>query len=234
MKALFFFLTLTLRKCLGWAPLEIFSHAQHASFSPFYSNFLSGRFNDTFVEHRRRKLQRFISRVATHPVLGQSSVFLHFLSASDKKVETEKSSHSGQAVVQNCIHRPVTLPTRRSHQHIRSHSQEWKTGKRAAESEATSAFLAQIVTPSERTSDTCVKFQSARYRILFLHLPFFHSLSITNIHIYSLSFSHSHIFTFFLFLSFFLSHIYIYICKYILSHTHSLTLTLSLFTETPS
>lgn len=47
---------------------------------------LQGRFDEVFVERRRRGLQRFLNRVAAHPVLGPSSVFRHFLTATDQKV----------------------------------------------------------------------------------------------------------------------------------------------------
>ncbi|EDQ90908.1 uncharacterized protein MONBRDRAFT_31764 [Monosiga brevicollis MX1] len=46
---------------------------------------VSGRFSKNFVEYRRQKLERMLNRVALHPVLGASSVFRHFLTATDKK-----------------------------------------------------------------------------------------------------------------------------------------------------
>lgn len=46
---------------------------------------LIGRFDEEFIELRRRGLERFLNRVAKHPVLGESSVFRHFLSATDQK-----------------------------------------------------------------------------------------------------------------------------------------------------
>lgn len=46
---------------------------------------VSGRFEQEFVERRRRGLQRFLDRIAKHPVLGSSAVLLHFLTADDHK-----------------------------------------------------------------------------------------------------------------------------------------------------
>lgn len=46
---------------------------------------VSGRFEHTFIERRRRALQRFLERIARHPVMGASAVVLHFLTADDHK-----------------------------------------------------------------------------------------------------------------------------------------------------
>ncbi|XP_004363489.1 hypothetical protein CAOG_03761 [Capsaspora owczarzaki ATCC 30864] len=42
------------------------------------------KFDEHFIEKRRRGLERFLNRVAAHPVLGTSNVFLHFLTAAEK------------------------------------------------------------------------------------------------------------------------------------------------------
>ena len=44
-----------------------------------------GRFDESFIEQRRQKLERFLNRISRHPVLGSSSVFRHFLTATDQK-----------------------------------------------------------------------------------------------------------------------------------------------------
>eukprot|EP00051_Salpingoeca_urceolata_P032642 m.16670 g.16670 ORF g.16670 m.16670 type:complete len:526 (-) comp5304_c0_seq1:76-1653(-) len=46
---------------------------------------MQGRFDAKFIEQRRRQLQRFLNRVAEHPVLGSTSVFRHFLTTTDQK-----------------------------------------------------------------------------------------------------------------------------------------------------
>lgn len=103
-------------KHFSWLHARLVGLFPYVNIPPTPEKQIQGRFDENFIEQRRRKLQRFISRVAQHPVLGPSSVFLHFLSASDQKT--------------------------------------WKTGKRSAEHEATSSFIAQIVPPGERPVDT--------------------------------------------------------------------------------
>eukprot|EP00050_Salpingoeca_kvevrii_P006896 m.292464 g.292464 ORF g.292464 m.292464 type:complete len:479 (-) comp12633_c0_seq1:137-1573(-) len=46
---------------------------------------LQGRFDQSFIEQRRLRLELFLNRVALHPILGSSSVFRHFLTATDQK-----------------------------------------------------------------------------------------------------------------------------------------------------
>lgn len=46
---------------------------------------VQGRFHDHFVERRRQALEVFLNRVASHPVLGDSQAFVHFLTATDEK-----------------------------------------------------------------------------------------------------------------------------------------------------
>ena len=46
----------------------------------------AGRFDDVFVEQRRRALERFLDRAARHPVIGPSPAFNHFLVTSDYQV----------------------------------------------------------------------------------------------------------------------------------------------------
>ncbi|RKP25016.1 hypothetical protein SYNPS1DRAFT_22955 [Syncephalis pseudoplumigaleata] len=44
----------------------------------------SGRFNEEFIERRRRALERFINRLARHPVVRYSDLLTHFLSCTDE------------------------------------------------------------------------------------------------------------------------------------------------------
>lgn len=55
-----------------------------------------GRFSTEFVESRQRGLERFLQRVATHPELGISPLFISFLEideiALNKKMEESKAT----------------------------------------------------------------------------------------------------------------------------------------------
>jgi sorting nexin-9/18/33 len=44
----------------------------------------TGRFHADFIEKRRRALERFINRLARHPVVRYSDLFTHFLSCTDE------------------------------------------------------------------------------------------------------------------------------------------------------
>ncbi|RIA99387.1 hypothetical protein C1645_747570 [Glomus cerebriforme] len=44
----------------------------------------SGRFNEEFIEKRRRALEQFINRLARHPVIRYSDLLTHFLSCEDE------------------------------------------------------------------------------------------------------------------------------------------------------
>ncbi|KAI9599213.1 hypothetical protein BDF19DRAFT_430456 [Syncephalis fuscata] len=43
----------------------------------------SGRFNEEFIERRRRALERFMNRLARHPVVRYSDLLTHFLNCTD-------------------------------------------------------------------------------------------------------------------------------------------------------
>ncbi|CAG8826761.1 16259_t:CDS:2, partial [Dentiscutata erythropus] len=43
----------------------------------------TGRFNEEFIEKRRSALERFINRLARHPVIRYSDILTHFLSCND-------------------------------------------------------------------------------------------------------------------------------------------------------
>ena len=75
-------------------------HEQFAGVSvpPLPDKQVQGRFQADFIENRRRGLQRFLNRVANHPVLGASSVFRHFLSVTDQKQwKSGKRRHEAEA-----------------------------------------------------------------------------------------------------------------------------------------
>ena len=54
------------------------------SVPPLPDKQLTGRFNDDFVEKRRDQLEVWTNRIARHPVLGSSDVFMHFMRVSEE------------------------------------------------------------------------------------------------------------------------------------------------------
>lgn len=46
----------------------------------------SGRYEDNFIEGRRKHLQKWLTHVTAHPVLSYSNTLKHFLSVTDKDV----------------------------------------------------------------------------------------------------------------------------------------------------
>ncbi|GAB6022417.1 hypothetical protein CHUAL_006534 [Chamberlinius hualienensis] len=46
---------------------------------------ISGRYEESFIEHRRMLLQRWVDRITRHPVLSQCLVWKHFLECIDDK-----------------------------------------------------------------------------------------------------------------------------------------------------
>lgn len=46
----------------------------------------AGRYEDEFVDERRKLLQMWLDRMCKHPVVAQSHVFIHFLTCTDVKV----------------------------------------------------------------------------------------------------------------------------------------------------
>lgn len=93
------------------------------SVAPLPDKQVAGRFEADFIEGRRRGLQRFLNRVANHPILGASSVFRHFLTVTDQK--------------------------------------QWKSGKRAAEAEASSStFLSSVQLDDDLPADYDAQLES--------------------------------------------------------------------------
>ncbi|RTG82242.1 sorting nexin-9/18/33 [Schistosoma bovis] len=45
-----------------------------------------GRYEDDFVDERRKWLQQWLTRMCKHPVVSHSSVFIHFLTCTDFKI----------------------------------------------------------------------------------------------------------------------------------------------------
>ena len=60
-----------------------------------------------FVEARRRGLERFINRVARHPVLGASRALHEFLTNKDSKVSKKVSTSVVCAVERMCLMKDV-------------------------------------------------------------------------------------------------------------------------------
>ncbi|KAH9497284.1 Sorting nexin-9 [Dermatophagoides farinae] len=46
---------------------------------------ISGRYQDDFIENRRKQLQSWVERICRHPVLCQSTVWKHFITCKDEK-----------------------------------------------------------------------------------------------------------------------------------------------------
>ncbi|GBB92078.1 hypothetical protein RclHR1_01960028 [Rhizophagus clarus] len=70
----------------------------------------SGRFNEEFIERRRRALERFINRLARHPVIRYSDLLTHFLSCEDesewrkREKQFENDKIVGHAFFQHVYH----------------------------------------------------------------------------------------------------------------------------------
>ena len=48
----------------------------------------AGRYGEDFVEKRREKLQLWSNRIARHPVMSRSDVFIHFIHCDDNGVSS--------------------------------------------------------------------------------------------------------------------------------------------------
>lgn len=46
---------------------------------------VTGNFDDNFIQKRKAKLELWLNRLSSHPVLGESEVFIHFLICDDDK-----------------------------------------------------------------------------------------------------------------------------------------------------
>ncbi|KAI8992330.1 hypothetical protein BDB01DRAFT_841649 [Pilobolus umbonatus] len=57
---------------------------------------LSDRFNAEFIEKRRISLERFMQRIARHPILGQSEIFMMFLASTEFNDASARALRDGQ------------------------------------------------------------------------------------------------------------------------------------------
>ena len=80
---------------------------------PFYT--LAGVRDPEGIEARRRGLERFLSRVSSHPVLGSAKLFHTFLTAKDEKVNAHRLQKRLPIHHLCCL---LTVPL-----------QEWKIGR---------------------------------------------------------------------------------------------------------
>ena len=87
------------------------------SVPPLPDKQLTGRFNDDFVEKRRDQLEVWTNRIARHPVLGSSDVFIHFMRVpeedaiqwKDGKRAAEKDEFVGPAFFLSIEHDIETM-----------------------------------------------------------------------------------------------------------------------------
>eukprot|EP00039_Didymoeca_costata_P030649 m.30722 g.30722 ORF g.30722 m.30722 type:complete len:542 (-) comp8232_c0_seq2:175-1800(-) len=72
-------------KHFDWLHAQFVRIYPYVTVPPLPEKQVAGRFGHDFIEHRTQGLQKFLERVAVHPILGNSSVFRHFVSAVDFK-----------------------------------------------------------------------------------------------------------------------------------------------------
>ena len=73
--------------------------------------FISGRYEEQFIERRRLQLQSFVSRVSNHPILSRSDVWMHFLTCTDaKRWKTGKRKAEKDEVIGAAIFGVVQVP----------------------------------------------------------------------------------------------------------------------------
>lgn len=63
---------------------------------------MTGNFEDDFIAKRKSQLELWLNRMAAHPVIGQSEVFIHFLQSEENsskwkagKRKAEKDEYRG-------------------------------------------------------------------------------------------------------------------------------------------
>lgn len=67
---------------------------------------VAGRYGEDFVEKRREKLQRWSNRIARHPVISRSDVFIHFIHCDDEGVSythTHSCAHMSYTYTYTCV-----------------------------------------------------------------------------------------------------------------------------------
>eukprot|EP00095_Tigriopus_kingsejongensis_P004504 maker-scaffold427_size174323-snap-gene-0.33 protein:Tk04504 transcript:maker-scaffold427_size174323-snap-gene-0.33-mRNA-1 annotation:"sorting nexin-9" len=74
---------------------------------------IQGRYEDEFIEHRRKQLQSFVDRMCRHPILSQSEVWQHFLTCTDdKKWKTGKRRAEKDALVGGSLYMALRGPSK--------------------------------------------------------------------------------------------------------------------------
>ncbi|XP_059090678.1 sorting nexin lst-4-like isoform X1 [Tigriopus californicus] len=74
---------------------------------------IQGRYEDEFIEHRRKQLQSFVDRVCRHPILSQSEVWQHFLTCTDdKKWKAGKRKAEKDSLVGGALYLAVRGPNK--------------------------------------------------------------------------------------------------------------------------
>lgn len=72
-------------KHFDWLHARLTSKFPCICIPPLPEKVITGRYEDEFVDDRRKWLQQWLDRMCRHPVVSQSSVFQHFLSCADDK-----------------------------------------------------------------------------------------------------------------------------------------------------
>ncbi|KAK3600278.1 hypothetical protein CHS0354_013705 [Potamilus streckersoni] len=72
-------------KHFDWLLLRLEEKFTCIPIPPLPDKAISGRYEEDFIEHRRKQLQRWMNRMVQHPVISQSDVFVHFLTCTDDK-----------------------------------------------------------------------------------------------------------------------------------------------------
>nr|CAH8847981.1 unnamed protein product [Trichobilharzia regenti] len=72
-------------KHFDWLHSRLLSKYPCICIPPLPEKAITGRYEDDFVDERRKWLQQWLTRMCKHPVVSHSSVFLHFLTCTDFK-----------------------------------------------------------------------------------------------------------------------------------------------------
>jgi hypothetical protein len=54
---------------------------------PIPGKAVAGNFEDDFIAKRKSQLELWLNRMAAHPVIGQSEVFIHFLQSEENSAK---------------------------------------------------------------------------------------------------------------------------------------------------
>ncbi|KAJ5070992.1 sorting nexin [Anaeramoeba ignava] len=69
-----------------WLRERLVDRFENIPIPPMPEKQVAGRFEEGFVEKRRKSLEGFLNRIAKHPILRRSRIFHHFLEAQDYRV----------------------------------------------------------------------------------------------------------------------------------------------------